>query len=89
MIRNMKQAVIKRRSNEKGYRSVMKTISWRALGTIDTIIISWIIVGNFHFALSIGGVELFTKMFLYFFHERLWARSNFGLVKEPPIEYEI
>jgi uncharacterized membrane protein len=85
----MEQVKNKRRSVEKGYRSVVKTISWRALGTIDTIIISWIIVGNFRFAVSIGGVELFTKMFLYFFHERLWARSNFGLVKNPPIEYEI
>jgi uncharacterized membrane protein len=85
----MKQTYQRRKSNEKGYRSVVKTISWRALGTIDTIIISWIIVGNFRFAVSIGGVELFTKMFLYYFHERLWARSSFGLVKEPPIEYEI
>ncbi len=85
----MKQTVNKRKSVEKGYRSVVKTISWRALGTIDTIIISWIIVGNFRFAVSIGGVELFTKMFLYYFHERLWARSSFGLVKQPPIEYEI
>ncbi len=85
----MKQTKYKRKSAEKGYRSVVKTISWRALGTIDTIIISWIIVGNFRFAVSIGGVELFTKMFLYYFHERIWARSSFGLEKVPPIEYEI
>jgi uncharacterized membrane protein len=85
----MKQTSNKRKSNEKGYRSVVKTISWRALGTIDTIVISWIIVGNFRFAVSIGGVELFTKMFLYYFHERLWSRSSFGLVKKSPIEYEI
>ncbi len=57
----MKHTYQRRKSNEKGYRSVVKTISWRALGTIDTIIISWIIVGNFRFALSIGGVELVYK----------------------------
>jgi uncharacterized membrane protein len=85
----MDKTVTKRRSLEKGYRSVVKTISWRALGTIDTIIISWIIIGNFRFAVSIGGVELFTKMFLYYFHERLWARSKFGMVKEAKIEYQI
>lgn len=78
-----------KRSQEKGYRSVVKTISWRMLGTIDTIIISWIIVGNIHFALSIGGVELFTKMILYYFHERMWSRSSFGMAKADPIEYEI
>ncbi len=87
--RNPKRINGKTRSIEKGYRSVVKTISWRAVGTIDTIIISWIIVGDFRFAVSIGGVELFTKMFLYYFHERLWARSNFGRVREPAIEYEI
>lgn len=74
---------------EKGYRSVVKTITWRILGTIDTIIISWFIVGDLRFAVSIGGIELFTKMFLYYFHERIWARSNFGRVKEQNIEYEI
>ncbi len=74
---------------EKGYRSVVKTITWRILGTIDTIIISWFIVGDIRFAVSIGGIELFTKMFLYYFHERLWARSNFGRVKEKNIEYQI
>ena len=74
---------------EKGYRSLVKTFSWRTIGTIDTIFISWIITGDINFAVSIGGVELFTKMILYYFHERLWQRSNFGRVKESPIEYEI
>jgi uncharacterized membrane protein len=74
---------------EKRSRSIAKTISWRTVGTIDTIIISWIIVGNVNFALTIGGVELFTKMALYFLHERAWNRSSFGRVKETPIEYEI
>ncbi len=74
---------------EKRSRSVVKTISWRTLGTIDTIIISWLVSGNVNFAVTIGGIELFTKMVLYFFHERAWNRSNFGRIKEIPIEYEI
>ena len=74
---------------EKGIRSVVKTISWRTVGTIDTIIISWIIVGKVNFAITIGGVELFTKMTLYFLHERAWNKSNFGRKKEIPVEYEI
>jgi len=85
----MKQTVNKDIKLEKGYRSVVKSITWRILGTIDTIIISWIIVGDLRFAVSIGGVELFTKMFLYYFHERLWLRTSFGIVKEPKIDYEI
>ena len=85
----MEQIKIKPQKTEKGYRSLVKTISWRTLGTIDTIIISWIIIGDINFAVSIGGVELFTKMILYYFHERLWTRSNFGKIKETPMEYEI
>jgi len=85
----MQQGGINSRIIEKKRRSVVKTISWRMLGTIDTIIISWLVVGNLNFAITIGGIELFTKMVLYFFHERAWNKSNFGCVKETPIEYEI
>ena len=74
---------------EQKRRSIVKTISWRTIGTIDTILISWVVVGNVNFAVTIGGVELFTKMALYFFHERAWNKSNFGRVKDVPIEYEI
>lgn len=73
---------------DKKYRSIVKTVSWRVIGTIDTVIISWLITGEVGFALSIGGVELFTKMLLYFFHERAWERISFGRVKEEP-DYEI
>lgn len=85
----MKNRVISSRVVEKRNRSILKTISWRTVGTIDTIIISWIVVGDINFAVTIGGVELFTKMILYFFHERAWNKSNFGRVDNTPIEYEI
>lgn len=74
---------------EKPYRSVVKSISWRAVGTIDTIIISYLITGKLAFAFSIGGVELFTKMFLYFLHERTWNKIDFGRIKSDDIEYNI
>ena len=77
------------RTIERKRRSIVKTISWRTIGTIDTIIISWIVVGDINFAVTIGGVELFTKMALYFFHERAWNRCSFGREKGMPIEYEI
>ncbi|GET22336.1 MULTISPECIES: DUF2061 domain-containing protein [Prolixibacter] len=73
---------------EKAYRSLLKSVSWRALGTIDTILISWLITHKIMFALSIGGVEVFTKMFLYFLHERAWNRVGIGKHDEKP-EYEI
>lgn len=66
------------RYSEKPIRSVVKSISWRAVGTIDTIVISWLITGEVKTALSIGGIELVTKMLLYFFHERVWNNIKWG-----------
>ena len=53
-------------------RHVAKTITWRIVGTIDTIILSWIITGDLGIGMAIGGVEVITKMVLYFLHERAW-----------------
>jgi uncharacterized membrane protein len=69
-------------------RSVAKAISWRVTGTLDTIIIAGLITGRINTALSIGLVELFTKMCLYYLHERGWNRIAFGRPKLPR-DYEI
>lgn len=63
---------------EKTSRSLLKSVSWRILGTIDTIIISYLITNTLEFALRIGFVELLTKMGLYFLHERLWNKIKWG-----------
>ncbi|MFK2822391.1 DUF2061 domain-containing protein [Arcobacter sp. YIC-80] len=75
--------------HEKPYRSVVKTISWRTLGTLDTIIISYFITGNLAMAASIGSIELVTKMVLYYFHERAWNKINLGRVKPAENDYQI
>ncbi len=63
-------------------RHVMKTITWRLIGTIDTILIGWIISGDPLIGLKIGSVEVITKMVLYFLHERIWYKTNFGVRKK-------
>jgi uncharacterized membrane protein len=60
-------------------RHIYKTLTWRIIGTLDTILIGWFISGDFKIGLSIGGIEIFTKMILYFLHERVWYMSKFGL----------
>lgn len=61
-------------------RHILKTITWRIIGTLDTMILSWIITGNWKWGVAIGGVELLTKMVLYYLHERAWYRySKFGI----------
>jgi uncharacterized membrane protein len=61
---------------DKPIKSVLKAISWRIVGTIDTMVISFIITGKLTMALTIGGVEVFTKVMLYYLHERLWAHIH-------------
>lgn len=65
-------------AKEKPIRSIVKSISWRMIGTMDTMIISWIVTGQIDTALLIGGVEVITKMVLYFFHERIWNSVKWG-----------
>lgn len=76
---------------EQHYRSVLKAISWRVTGTLDTMLISYLVTGNLAFAASIGFLEVFTKMGLYYAHERVWGKLKFGRkVKEiPPPDYQI
>jgi uncharacterized membrane protein len=63
---------------EKSYRTALKTTSWRVIATTDTFIISWFITGKLTWAGAIAGIEVFTKMFLYYGHERVWNRVSFG-----------
>lgn len=53
-------------------RSILKSVTWRIIGTLDTILISWLITGTLKVAISIGSIELITKIILYFLHERAW-----------------
>ena len=65
-------------SNSKK-RHLAKTVTWRLIGTIDTMLLAWIISGDPMTGLKIGAAEVVTKMVLYYFHERTWYRINFGL----------
>lgn len=75
--------------HEKHYRSIIKTVSWRTVGTIDTMVISYFITGNWVMAVSIGSIEVITKMILYYFHERAWNKTNFGRIKSAENDYHI
>ena len=60
-------------------RHIIKTFSWRGIGTLDTVIFGWLITGNPMTGLKIGGIETLTKMLLYFGHEKLWYKINYGI----------
>ncbi|MAG28419.1 hypothetical protein CMI47_23070 [Candidatus Pacearchaeota archaeon] len=60
-------------------RHLFKAITWRMIGTLDTLFLGWIISGSFRVGAAIGGAEVITKMILYYMHERLWYRVPFGV----------
>ena len=60
-------------------RHILKTFSWRGIGTVDTIFFGWLITGNPLTGLKIGVTETISKMLLYYGHEKLWYRINYGL----------
>ena len=68
----------------KARRSIAKTLTWRVLATTDTFIISWFVTGTWTLAGAISGIEVVTKMFLYYGHERIWNRIKWAKEKVDP-----
>lgn len=67
--------------NSSVTRHILKTISWRIVGTLDTMMVGWVVTGNILVGMKIGGFEIATKMILYFLHERVWYNFKFGTPK--------
>jgi uncharacterized membrane protein len=69
-------------------RSLIKSLTWRLLGSIDTFILSLIIINyssekySYDLALYIASFEIITKTILYYFHERIWNIFKIGRLKE-------
>jgi bifunctional enzyme CysN/CysC len=68
---------------EKPSRSLAKAITWRVLGSLDTFLLSLLFTQSAKLAAAISATEIVTKIVLYYAHERVWARSRFGLSQTP------
>lgn len=77
-------------------RSLLKAISWRCVGTLDTFLVSFAVLnvsgaasgGVGHAARISGGiaaVEVVTKVLLYYFHERAWGKIRVGRRRSAPV----
>lgn len=71
------------KGHESHSRSLIKAASWRALGSIDTFILSWLFTSNAKAAGAIALTEVFTKIILYYFHERVWSSISWGAKRAP------
>lgn len=58
-------------------RSLVKSLSWRVLGSIDTFVLSFVIINfstddyTYDLAFYIAGLEVLTKTVIYYLHERI------------------
>jgi len=67
-------------------RHIAKTLTWRIIASLDTFIIAWLITGKMDWASAIAGVEVLTKMILYYGHERVWYKYiKLGIKKKKKI----
>ena len=63
--------------------SVLKAISWRAVASLDTFVVAFVVTGHAAGAAGIAGFEVLTKMAIYYFHERVWTKLSGGHVAAP------
>jgi uncharacterized membrane protein len=67
-------------------RHIAKTLTWRIIASLDTFIIAWLITGKMDWASAIAGVEVLTKMILYYGHERVWYKYiKLGIKKKKKV----
>ncbi len=66
------------KGHEGHSRSLVKAISWRVLGSIDTFLLSWFFTSNAKAAGAIATTEVITKIVLYYGHERIWSSIKWG-----------
>jgi len=79
LLKNKEKSTYKEDSaGEKPIRSVAKALSWRVVGTLDTLAVSFVLAQDITLAASIASVDFITKLILYFFHERAWNIVKWG-----------
>jgi len=66
------------RQLESHPRSLVKAVSWRVLGSLDTFVWSLLMTGSAKIAGSIAVFEVLSKIFLFYFHERAWDAVPWG-----------
>jgi uncharacterized membrane protein len=77
----------RKKSKDSPQRSILKAISWRFVASGSTFIISFVVFTqatetayrDILGAVSlITGVDIISKLILYYFHERLWTNIEWG-----------
>ena len=68
-------------------RHVLKTITWRVIASGTTFLLAWLFFKDDSKAVEkatwVAITETGIKMLLYYFHERIWYNSDFGVTHNP------
>ncbi len=59
-------------------RSILKSITWRVLATLTTMILVFIFTGDLVVSLGVGVLEAIFKIIIYYLHERTWDKIRWG-----------
>lgn len=68
-------------------RSIAKAITWRVIAFLVTVLAVYAYSKDIKESLVIGVSANTIKIFLYYIHERIWNRVNFGRTKA--LDYQI
>ena len=72
---------------ETRQRSIVKALSWRVLAAIITTLVVLVMTGKAEFAAKVGAIDTAIKLLIYFMHERVWNKINYGRIETP--DYEV
>jgi uncharacterized membrane protein len=59
-------------------RTVLKTLSWRIIGSTSTFLISYIVTGQLFIATGIAIAQMIVNTVLYYIHEIFWNKVSWG-----------
>lgn len=63
---------------EKAYRSFIKAVTWRIIGSFSLVFVSYLFTGKFTISVALGLIDVIANLLLYFFHERIWESIAWG-----------
>jgi uncharacterized membrane protein len=59
-------------------RTIVKTLTWRVTASLITFVIVWVLTSDLLIGATIGSIEAIAKIFLYYFHERIWNNISWA-----------
>lgn len=63
---------------DTNYRSLVKTLTWRLIASLTTMILVFTFTGEWSEAFAVAGFEVVAKLIFYYLHERAWTHIKWG-----------